>query len=217
MQSFKEFLAEATTAPIELKDLIENYPTNYMKMIHTLWGGKRLTYKGQRFFDDGDLGPVYDGALAAVENTDSDTLEHHFQLTDDKGVIHETTASVSIHDKQEVYLGYNKNNNRLYIGFDVWLDNLDEVFDELADECGYEVEDLDEPNQNSYTSARQKAWKRFNDGNQGFLGMLFELTTNDGIHFEAELIMDMPGGFYSKNMYRSPMFKSLHLIDLRLD
>ncbi|TXG76450.1 hypothetical protein E6P97_03480, partial [Patescibacteria group bacterium] len=61
MSILKELLAlaEAPEVPVELKDVIAAFPKNHTKALRHLWGGKRLVWHGERFFDDGELGSAY--------------------------------------------------------------------------------------------------------------------------------------------------------------
>ena len=54
-------------APVEIHDLVKNFPTTHKKALQKLWGGKRLVYKDKTLFDHEDIGPAYRGAIKAAE------------------------------------------------------------------------------------------------------------------------------------------------------
>jgi len=212
--------------PVEIKDVIAHFPSKYKKVLQVLWGTHRLTYKGQQLFtgressmDDtaADLGPVYMGAIHAAEKAMKKmTVPVDIQgmpdvLLNDENVRRkhgnlESEIESEIDESQECYLGYDPKHDQLYIGFDCWLN--DEAYNEFAnqfDDSNPEIE-----------KALNKVWKEFNE--KKFQGELFKLTSSDGKNFKAEEddSVSGPGGFY-KAVYKSPGFKRLGLVDLRLD
>lgn len=205
-----QILAEAkqvceSTGNVEIADLVANFPSTYKAALGKLWGGDRLTYKGQQLFKDGDLGPAYEGAIDAAEKELKSKYSIIFNFDDMT-----TEQEVVFSDQQEVYLGFDKRANQLYIGFDAWIadDDLNEVFDKMyAEQYGEDVDDVEE-----YQEMRAGFIEQ---AKSGFRGLLFELQ-GDGRRFTADLIQDAPGGFY-KGIYKSAEFKRAGLVDLRLD
>lgn len=196
-------------APVEIHDLVKNFPTTHKKALQKLWGGKRLVYKGKTLFDHDDHGPAYRGAIKAAEKAKKRGLSLSFRFRDA-----ETEKEVDISEMQEVYLGYDESQDKLYIGFDAWLDDqaIEEVFDDLYRESEGEEFDVDS-NEPKFVDA----WREFKKlEGKGLWGLLFELDSTDGEHFTADLVHDEADGFY-RGIYRSQVFKSMKLIDLRLD
>jgi hypothetical protein len=196
-------------APVEIHDLVKNFPTTHKKALQKLWGGKRLVYKGKTLFDHDDFGPAYRGAIKAAEKVSKRGLHLSFSFRD--AVIEK---DVDISEMQEVYLGYDESEDKLYIGFDAWLDDqaIEEAFDDLYRKSEGEEFDVDS-NEPKFVDA----WREFrNKEGKSLRGLLFGLDSTDGEHFTADLVYDKVGGFY-RGIYRSPFFKSMKLIDLRLD
>jgi hypothetical protein len=195
--------------PVEIGDLVKNFPNTHTKALKQLWGGKRLVYKGKTLFDHDDFGPAYRGAIKAAEKVKRSGLSLNFSFRSA-----ETESDVEITDMQEVYLGYDEKQDKLYIGFDAWLDDdvIETVFDKLYREAEDEEFDTD-----SNDPKYENAWREFKrTSGATFWGILFELTSTDGENFKAEVVHNEPNGFY-KGIYRSRVFKTMKLIDLRLD
>jgi hypothetical protein len=196
-------------APIEIHDLVKNFPNTHKKALEKLWGGKHLVFKGKTLFDHDDFGPAYRSAIKAAEKTQKRDLELKFRF---RGA--DASTDVEISEMQEVYLGYDEAQDKLFIGFDAWLDDeaIEKVFDDLYQEAEGEKFDVDS-NEPKFVDA----WREFmNKEGSGFWGLLFELESSDGANFTADLVHDKAGGFY-RGIYRTPSFKQLKLIDLRLD
>ena len=195
--------------PVEIHDLVKNFPNTHKKALEKLWGGKRLVFKGKTLFDHGDFGPAYRGAIKAAEKMQKRGLELNFHF---RGA--DASTDVEISEMQEVYLGYDEAQDKLFIGFDAWLDDeaIEKVFDDLYQEAEGEEFDVDS-NEPKFVDA----WREFkNKEGSGFWGLLFELESSDGANFTADPVHDEAGGFY-RGIYRTPSFKQLKLIDLRLD
>jgi len=220
-------LHEAPEVPIELKDLIKAFPNHHSKAISKLWGGKRLVWHGDRFFDGHDLGPAYLKSIAAahyeMKNGDPIEVNLPFQVKaseDDEDGGHDITevdftfhAEIEPRDTQECYLGYDPKKDKLYIGFDVWLDEngLNEQFDKAFEDETGEQHDLDnEDHQATY----QEVWDAFKK--HTMYGMVFEIS-HDGDEYTAEeAVAPMQGGFYRGTR---KIFQHQHpnVIDIRLD
>lgn len=207
LNEFKQMLE--ADGPIEIGDIVHNFPRTHKAALQKLWGGRRLVYKGKTLFDGDGLGTAYRGAMKAAEKVKTRGI-----VTPLRYESQEEEIEVEIGDMQEVYLGYSEAEDKLYIGYDVWLEDesLEKAFDKLyLAETGEEFDpDSDDPK-------FEKAWREFKkeDGNT-FWGMLFELESSDGATFTADCIQEEAGGFY-KGIFKNPQFKGLKLVDLRLD
>jgi hypothetical protein len=206
-----EMLNEDLPKQIELNDLAKAFPTKHGKAFAKLWGGDRLTYKGQQLFAGGELGQAYKGALKAVTK-EMKSFEHTVVYKRD-----EQTVEINDAESQEVYMGWSEEEDALYIGLDVWLNDdsadggpIGAAFDEMYKEDTGKDFDPDISG-----GPEQKAWTDFSSKNM-FVGALFELSSKDGKTFTADLISSDCGGFY-KSIYKSQFFKRLKLNDLRLD
>jgi hypothetical protein len=215
-----DMLYEAS-APVELKAVIDAFPKHHPAALAKLWGGKRLVWHGERFFDDDELGPAYIKAEAAAEeycrdgyNTDAN-MDLHGEV-DGEEVNGSMTWDVQFDDeKQECYLGYDPKKDKLYIGFDAWASDEDfnEAFEkEFKDMIG-DDHDMDNDEHNKiYT----EAWNEYQHGGFGFWGLVFEISHNGSSYEAEEALPPMQGGFY-RGSYK--LFKQQHpsVVDLRLD
>lgn len=216
IQELLVILAEEEAKPIELKDIYAAQKGKTEKAIDKLWGTDKLMYKGQLFFKgtDHDFGPVYEGAFKAAEKV--------FKKFNTELVFRHESKEVEVElgdrDSQEVYLGWSPTEDKLYMGFDAWLQDetnngINNAFDDMYHEATGDKYDPD-----SKDTKYHKAWKEFSDSNL-FLGILVELTTTDGKKFTADIVESVGKGFYSGiyNSKNNSEFKRLKLIDLRLD
>lgn len=206
---------------VELANLVKHFPSNYKKAIEKLWGGPRLTYHGIPFFGDSDS--IYGDLLdKALKNWADDGGELHIELSnveyapeDGDPVDIEVSYDQPIDpmkDGQEVYMGYDANEDCLYVGLDVSAS--EEFFNDEWDKAFKEAtgEDFDYDNkehQKAFTAARQEMMKHGH-------WMLFKLTENGG-EFSAELADDGLGTFYHGDPNGYGIAKNMGFIDLRLD
>lgn len=68
-------LRESPEVPVELKDIVAAFPKHHGKAFSKLWGGRRLVWHGERFFDHDELGPAYQKAIDAAEEYINDGYE----------------------------------------------------------------------------------------------------------------------------------------------
>lgn len=216
-----ELLAEATTRPLELKDIIKFFPNTYQKVIRAKLASDQITYHGhqlQHEDGDGDLtfGPAYDNALAAAEEAMHEnggvTVDVEADLSDveSHGDFHNYSFETPIDEKSEVYVGYSPREDALYVGFDCWIseNEFNENWDREFKEATGEDFDNDDP---AHEAAFKKVWDHFKD--RMMYGMLFEISEHDG-QWEANEVYCMPGTFY-QGVYKFGGFSHLDLIDLR--
>lgn len=201
--------------PLELSALARYYakrPEDLKKKIAAHWGKDRLVYHGMKFFDDKGLGEAYEKADEAVKHflNDGYLVELTFHLDDDKFDTFEYEGRVD--DSQEVYLGYNPHNDKLYLGVDAWLREQDfnDAWDEQFEKKIGEEYDEEDP---EHAKLFNEAWKEYT--NMHGYGILFDLTpTADG--FDVDVAEESQGGFYG-GIYKTSGMKRLGLIDIRLD
>lgn len=214
---------EATgSEPIELKEIAKFYPKKAREAILALGRKGRVLYKGEPLFSPtGGISVLYENAIdAGTEYLKNVELERSvpmdIEVDDEVWDSYEYESRVD--DSQEVYLGYRAADDCLYIGYDVWLeendfnDNWDKQFKK------YLGEEFDHENE-QHAKIFDKAWKYFI--NHGF-SVLFKLTYAQNAQFKAheelrsDHISDKAGMFY-EGIYRTSAFKSMGLVDIRLD
>lgn len=218
--------------PVELQRLFsDGVSANFAKKaIEKLWGGRRLTWHGDRFFDHNELGAAYVKAEEAAEAFINDGYNeevnmqidaaHLADLDEDANGEIDFTFDVEFGtahggDHQEVYLGYSPSHDKLYIGFDAWVseDNFNDGWDAAFKEAT--GTDYDSDNE-EHQAVFNEAWTEYKDDGYGFWGLVFEITNHHGEYSAEEALPPMAGGFY-KGSYK--LFKSHHpdVVDMRLD
>ena len=202
-----ELLAEEARS-FDLEELAKTFknPVELKKHVQKLWGSKHMTFKGQEFFSGNSFGPVYNGALKTGEKELKNyKFEAELEL---KGEFY--SANLEVDDQQEVYLGYDPKDDKLYIGFDIWVrdEGLETAFEEMYQDA------FDEEINDSSEEFHQR-FKEFQDDNGIFYGALIELNSQDGKKFTGDVVATEKDGFY-KGIYNKTL-KSLKLVDLRLD
>lgn len=198
---------------VELADLIKNFPSQHKKAIEKLWGGPRLVWHNIPFFGSGDQ-DIYDLIRDAVKSYDNeDMIEVEFNDID----FGDDTISLRYSDPsnpekvgQECYLGYDAQEDCLYVGYDTSLD--EEIFNQDWDEefkkaTGEEFE-YDEP---EHREAFEKAWEQYKKMRPW---VMFKLELESADNFSVTVEHSGLGGFYPEGHQRA---KSMGLIDLRLD
>ena len=201
---------EATARSFELEEIVKTFKNknDIEKHLNKLWGSKHLTFRGQPFFSGNDWGPVYKGCDKAGQKAlkADDSIQTNLELENES-----REAYLDVDSMQEVYLGYSVTNDMLYIGFDMWMrdEGFEQPFEDMYEDA------FGEPFDDSSDEMNAR-WKKFKDANPAFYGGLVELSSKDGKRFEADVLVTEPGGFY-KGVHDSQIFKSMKLIDLRLD
>lgn len=207
---------------VELKDVIAAFPKHHAKALQQLWGGQRLVWHGMKFFEDDELGPAHVKAEQAAEEYIANGYSADVNM-DIGGTIDGEEYDDSMRwdvefdkdEKQECYLGYDPQTDKLYIGFDAWVseDEFNSAFDKAFEEMTGEEHNLDNEEHQKVFNA---AWEEFKNENYGFWGLIFEISF-DGENMEAEEAYPaLPGGFY-KGVFPSFKRQQPRVIDLRLD
>lgn len=222
-----EEVEEATKAkvggPVEVKDIVTNFPTKAAKAIRALWGKDRLEYHGMKFFDGKEFGEAYEGIISAVEEHIKEGFEIHETIQLDEDLVDaidkksrwdefELDMKLEEGDYQEVYLGYNPKNDHLAYGIDAWMneDEFNTAWDKaFKDNFGINFE-YDEPTHEALFSSAHKQFKKLS-----FVGVLFDLALH-GKEFRVIDSDQSADGFY-QGLYGKQHFKSRGLVDIRLD
>lgn len=208
-------LESADAAPIEVADVIKNFPSQHKKALQKLWGGPRLVYHGMKFFDEiyDQIDDVLTKAMETVEVDISIPLDERFvHAINPKSQWLDFEYSCRVDDMQEVYMGYDPKSDSLYVGIDGWINEEDfnEEWDKQFKRTMREDFEHDEPAHNKLFADAYKKYQKL-----GFQGVLFKLNKR-GRSFKASEVMSNDKGFY-QGTYKSPDFKELGLVDLRLD
>jgi hypothetical protein len=217
--------------PLELSDIVEYFPSKHTAVLDKLWGTERLTWHGKKFFDANNLGDVYVEAEDAVDAVIGDvsidagiTLSPVYrsnlpELDFDPDTI-EWQSKIGKNDKQEVYLGYDPKTDKLYMGFDAWIDEQDynDAFDEQFERIVGER--FDDENK-VHEAIAEETWKKYTKSKQSFYGIIFEISYDEGSNSIDEALelpqFTNPGGFYGGDCYGEFKRQYPNVIDLRLD
>lgn len=195
--------------PVELKDVMEYFPSQYRKAMKAFAKNGRLRFGGDVLFaTDGDNGPALLDAIKVAKrflkdepfeleidfNTENTDLSEPHGGDRHPGFTLEAYAGES----ECVWVGYDVKADKLLLGFDAWIN--EDVFNDAWDEEFEQAfgEDFDMDNED-HEKVFAKAWKEFSN-KQSMFGAVVEV--NSGMHASME---DMPseGGFYRgsfKNM-----------------
>lgn len=222
-----EEVEEATKAkvggPVEVKDIVTNFPTKATKAIHALWGKDRLEYHGMKFFDGKEFGEAYDAIHNAVDEHLDEGFEVQETISLDSDLVDaidkkahwdefEFDMKIEKSEQQEVYIGYNPKNDHLVYGADAWLneEEFNEEWDKaFKDNFGIDF-DFDEETHHKLFMSVHEQYKKL-----GFVGILFELALH-GKEFRVVNSDYYSNGFY-QGLYKTQHFKSRGLVDIRLD
>ena len=210
---FSELLESSQDRVLELKDVIKFFPNTYAKAIAVKWGDHALMYHGKPFFGKEGIRDVYDEINDVAEYVKETTkVQMIFQAEANDLGFDEFDGEIDVAEAQEVYLGYDKDHDALYVGFDMWLDeeSFNREWDEQFETQTGKSFDMDDP---EHQEIFDSIWQQYKD--QGMAGGLFRLIPSRG-SFEAEEEYVMQGGFY-RGIYSQSFFKNMDLIDLRLD
>lgn len=216
--------ADENTKPAELKDIVQLYPTKARQAILAMSKKGRVLYNGKPLFDvGGDFSNLFHVAdeyasryVKELEFEKSIPLD--IELEDDK-YWESYDFEIRVDDAQEVYLGYRPSDNCLYIGYDVWLDEND--FNENWDKqfkknLGEEFDNDNEQHEKIFN----KAWEYYKKHSAND-GVLFKLVpSGQGFKAYEELKssdLGDKGGMFYEGIHRTPQFKTLGLVDIRLD
>jgi len=184
--------------PVELKDVVEFFPSQYKKAIKAFAKKGRLRFGGDELFtSDGEHGPALDDAIRVAQrflkhepiNVEVEFNTAGTDLPEPSDRSFEIECDVE--ESTPVWVGYDTKQDMLLLGFDVWIGD-----NEFNDEWDNKFEDafgegFDQDNED-HDKVFDKAWKTFSNG-QMFYGAIVQV--NAGGHAEMEMpIMD--GGFY---------------------
>ena len=184
--------------PVDLKDVVKYFPSQHKKAIKAFARTGRLTFGGQKVFDEGGQnGDALDEAIQMAKRF----LEHEpvevSVMFDTEGTDLEMDRDMShwefdgkIHEAQPVWVGYNTKTDDLVLGFDVWLDEevFNQEWDNKWDDAFDESFDMDNE---EHEKVFNRAWKKYSQ-NQ-FFGAIVEVNSNMHASMNTEI---MDGGFY---------------------
>lgn len=222
IKELSQILTEAAEKPINVSDLVVNFPNNFKKVLNDQWGKHRLAFKGLSFFgDDG----VYDQLNQVVSKfsrgRDFDGIQIELESVKE---YEDQTVKVEYTDKsdpteygQEVYLGFSPKQDVLIVAFDTSLqeDLFNENFDEAWESTFGRNEEFSFDNE-EHEAVYNDLWDQYT---KAHVYLVFELDVV-GKKLKVTKQVDLPyrldKGFYSHG--RSLVKQEYpDIIDLRLD
>lgn len=205
-------LSEAEKTPIEISDVVKNFPNKKRDAVIKLFDAGRLTWGGKNIVDM--YADFSDAAEAFIKENIKGEVDVRVDGPDGDSTI-EVNFEAEIIDLQECYMGYNLEHDRLVIGFDAWLNSDDEfnqAFDEAFKEATGEEHDMDNE---EHQAIYNEAWREYNDNKMGFVGVVVFIE-HDGEGFEVvdSEMAPMTNGFY-RGAYK--IVRRMVDVDIRLD
>lgn len=214
-------LTENIDTPIEVADVIRNFPSRYKSALKSLWGKERLVFNGLSFFADNGIYDQLDDAVSKFAKSSryhgiDIELETHDELDGKTIELSYADDSDPTDAGQEVYLGFSPSKNILLVGYDTGLS--EELFNEEWDKqwvktFGRRTEfDIDNSEHHAFYDS---VWKKFSDMSAH---MVFEVTVKNG---KVQVIQQADSGNFTTLFYSAGL-KALKqrysdLVDLRLD
>lgn len=214
-------LTENVDTPIEVADVIRNFPSRYKAALKSLWGKDRLVFNGLSFFADNGIYDQLDDAVSKFAKSSryhgiDVELETHYELDGKTIELSYMDDSDPADLGQEVYVGFSPNRNILLVGYDAGLS--EDLFNEEWDKqwvktFGRRVE-FDNDN-SEHSALYNDIWKQFSDMN---VHVVFEVTVKNG---KVQVIQqadsdNLTTRFYSAGL-KSLKSRYSDLVDLRLD
>lgn len=215
-------LMEDVTGPLDVADLVANFPNRYKKAISDQWGKDRLSFKGLSFFaNDG----IYDQLNTAVSKFAGTRMFDGIQVemesvSEYKG----KTITLDYADRedptqygQECYMGFSPKANKLLVAYDTSLreDEFNEQFDDAWKSTFGRRDEFDSEN-SEHAAVYDDLWDKFKDAR---VYVVFEVDVSGKsvkIVRQVDLPFDLKKGFYSHG--RSLLKQEYpDIIDLRLD
>lgn len=197
-------LREAAGAPIEIADVVKNFPNKKREAVIALLDKGRLHWHGKEIMQE--WYPELEEAVGAfVEDGDGYSFESSLDVPDGEDVLEvEWENKLGKRDMQEVYLAYDALNDEMIIGYDVWTmeDDFNEGFDKAWAEDG-SGDDED--------GVFAEAWELYK-AQGGFYGMTFRVKPDGSVE---EDIPPIAGGFYKS--VRKMIDKNENVVEIRLD
>lgn len=223
MHFLKELLTlnESAEAPIEVVDVIKNFPNKYKSALQSLWGKEKLEFKGLSFFANGGF---YDQLNDVVNKFVDSSKYHGIEVEIDPAAeLDGKSFAVSYEDKtnpvkvgQESYVGFCPSKNVLLVGYDTSLDEelFNEEWDKQWDRTFGRKNHFDHEN-NEHNMFYDSFWREFIKVGAC---MVFEVDVSNG-KVKVLRQADLPNFLVS---FYNTGYKELHkaypdLIDLRLD
>ncbi len=215
-------LTEDVNSPLELTDLITNFPNKYKKAIADQWGKNRLSFKGLSFFGDNGIYDQLDRAVAKfAEANKFDGIEVEMESVaeyDGKTIsIEYSDTSDPTKYGQECYMGYSPKKDVLISAYDTSLqeDAFNETFDDAWKSTFGRKEEFDFDNE-EHEKVYNDLWDKFKNAR---VYVVFEVNVvgkTVKITKQVDLPYRLDKGFYSHGISLVKL-QYPDIIDLRLD
>ena len=212
LNEVKEVAFARGTEPVDLQDIVKNFPITAKKAARQLWGQERFTYKGLPFIEgENSIYSQLDSKISAFCNSRqysgvSVTIDLRSIYLD--AIEYEDNSDLRQYG-QECYLAYSPSNDKLYVAYDSSLNEdifIDE-FNSLMKEAGYKEDTED------YDTAYDKAWKAFSKLRPY---VVLEMVVIGKVLKIQSVVDDGLDGFYNNGRNRLKA-EYTDLIELRLD
>lgn len=210
----------AEQQPVDVIDIVKNFPNKHKEALRALWGKDRLMFKGVSIFGNGGIYDQLDNVIdTAFENGDIMGVAIEMEGDDYQGrsVYMEYTDQSNPTDAgQEVYMGYSPSAGTLFVAYDTSLDEeqFNDEWDRMWARTFGAKNYYDHDDEQQY-AVFNSIWKQWRDARPF---QVFELdVTNGKLDFVREVdVNNSLVGFYS-NGFNQLKAKVADLIDLRLD
>ena len=215
-------LTESATDPLELTDLIANFPNKYKKVVSEQWGKNRLSLNGLSFFADGGIYDQLDAAVSKFVLTRKfDGIQIGMESVTE---YQDKTISLDYADRgdptkygQECYMGFSPKIGKLLVAYDTSLqeDVFNEQFDDEWKSTFGKKEEFDLGN-SGHGGIYNDLWDIFKDAR---VYVVFEVVVSGKsvkISRQVHLPVNLKKGFYR---HGHSLLKQEYpdIIDLRLD
>lgn len=198
------------TGLVEIKDVVENFPTKARKAILALLKTERLAINGLPFLANSDNDVIYKLGDKLKDEKFSTTLNFEAPYGDYNISVEYEDDTIDIRDSQMDYLGYDPRTNTLKAGYDIFIDEslFNEEWDkEFKNETGEEF-DSDSP---GHQEAFDHAWQQYLDY-RAFLIVTVKVDDNGEIDIVDDEIGE--GRLYPKGYQ---LMKAQGVVDVILD
>ena len=215
--------------PMELRDFVDgsdglesSFPKLLKKKWDTpgvvIWHGLPLFAKAEH--DDwNDDGPAFDVCVNAIHEYVKDgyvlnaylrienTLPDHNDGESDMSGSGELDMDLKFEDPSQdmksVWWGFDSENDAILMGFDAWVSNGEDAFNEAFETAFKEMTELEfDESDDHHHEILNKAWKESTSSNNGFYGLVFRVTGGGKRFHVEEEYAAMQGGFFRADFYK---------------
>jgi len=215
--------------PIELRDFVDGsdgLETTFPKLLKKKWdtpGG--VIWHGLPLFataehgDWNDDGPAFDACSDAIHEYVKDgyvlnsylriqnTLPEYGDGENGMSSDGELDLDLKFEEPSEnlkvVWWGFDSENDAILMGFDAWVSNGEDAFNEAFETAFKEMTELEfDESDDDHREILDKAWKEYISNNNGFYGLVFRVTGGGRRFHVQEEYAAMQGGFFRSDAYK---------------